>query len=82
MYFTMNAAFTNYLDQLTNMTESLRYPIISNKTTFKQTLLIALNVSKFDLDLLTALQNLKDFIHQDKCKKKFFICMKGMLLQI
>ena len=31
MYFTMNAAFVNYLDQFTNMTESFRYPIIRNK---------------------------------------------------
>ena len=60
----MNAAFINYLDKLTNMTESLRYPIIRNKTTFKQTLSIALNASKFDSDLLTAPRNLKDFIQE------------------
>ena len=38
MYFTVNAAFINYLNQFTNMTESLKIPIIGNKTTFKQTL--------------------------------------------
>ena len=70
MYFTVNAAFTNNLDQLTNFTESLRYPIIRNKTTFKQTLPIALHVSNFDSDLLRAPRNLKDFIHQYKCKKE------------
>ena len=32
MYFTMNAAFVNYLDQFTNMTESLKIPMIRNKT--------------------------------------------------
>ena len=42
MFFTVNAAFTNYLDQLTNMTKSLRYPIIRIKRTFKQTLPIGL----------------------------------------
>ena len=68
----MNAAFTNYLDQLTNLTESLKYLIIRNKTTFKQTLTIALNVSKFDSDLLSAPRNLKNFIHQYKCKKEIF----------
>ena len=46
MHFTRNAAFINYLEQLTHLTESLRYPILRNKTTFKQTLPIALNVSK------------------------------------
>ena len=64
MYFTVNAAFANYLDQFTNMTASLRYPIIRNKTTFEQTLPIALNVSNFDSDLLKAPRNLKDFIQQ------------------
>ena len=72
MYFTVNAAFMNYLDQLTNLTECLRYPLIRNKTTFEQTLPIALNVSKFDSDLLTTPRNLKDFIHQYKCKKEIF----------
>ena len=33
IYSPVNAAFTNYLDQLTNLTDSLRYPIIRNKTT-------------------------------------------------
>ena len=82
MYFTINTAFTNYLDQLTNLTESLRYPIIRNKTTFKQTPPIALNVPKFDSDLLTAPRNLKDFIHQYKCKKEIFNLHEGILLQI
>ena len=72
MYFTVNAAFTNKLDSLTNMPESLIYPIIRNKTTFKQTQPLALNVSKFDSDFLTAPRNLKDFIQHCKCKKDRF----------
>ena len=54
------------------MIESLRYPTLRNKTTFEQTLPIALNVSRFDSDLLKAPRNLKDFIHQYKCKKEIF----------
>ena len=38
MYFTVNTAFINYLDQFSNLTESLEFPIIKSKTTFKQTL--------------------------------------------
>ena len=48
MYFTINAAFVSYLDQFTNMIESLNIPIIRNKTTFEQTLPLSLNMSKFD----------------------------------
>ena len=61
MYFTVNTAFVNYLDQFTNMTESLKIPIIKNKTTFEQTLPISLNASKFDSDLLTAPRNLRPY---------------------
>ena len=38
MYFTVNTAFTNYLDKFPNLTESLEFLIIRNKTTFEQTL--------------------------------------------
>ena len=34
MYFTVNTAFVNYLDKFPNLTESLEFPIIKNKTTF------------------------------------------------
>ena len=72
MYFTMNAASVNYLDQFTNLTESLRIPIIRNKTAFEQTLPISLNMSTFDTDLLTIPRNLKDFIHQYNSRKEIF----------
>ena len=58
MYFTVNTALVNYLDQFNNLTESLEIPIIKKKTTFKQTLPISLNVSTFDSHLLTAPKNL------------------------
>ena len=32
MYFTVNIAFTNYIDQF-NLTEELKFPILTNKTT-------------------------------------------------
>ena len=38
----------------------------------QQTLLISLNVSKFDSNLLTAPIHLKDFIHRYACNKEFF----------
>ena len=72
MYFTVNTAFVNYLDQFPNLAESLEFPIIKKKRTFKQTLPLSLNVSKFDLDLLTASRNLKDLIHQYIHKKEIF----------
>ena len=68
----VNTAFINYLDQTDNLSESLRFPMPKNKTTFKQTLPISLNISKFDSELQTAPKNLKDFIHQYKHKKQNF----------
>ena len=35
MYFTVNTAFINYLDQFPNLTESLEFPTVKSKTTFK-----------------------------------------------
>ena len=68
----VNTAFVKYLDQFDNLTESLEFPILKNKTTFEQVLPISLNISKFDSELLTTPRNLKDFIHQLKCKKECF----------
>ena len=72
MYFTVNIAFVNYLDQFPNLTESLELPIIQNKPTFKQVLPIALNVSKFDPVLLIASRNMKKFIHRYTNNKEIF----------
>ena len=52
MYFMVNKAFVNYLDQFENLTDSLDSPILLNKTTFEQTLAMTLNESRFDSDLL------------------------------
>ena len=53
MYFTVNTAFVNYLDQFPNLTESLEFPTVRNKTTYEQIFPISLNISKFDPTLLT-----------------------------
>ena len=49
MYFMVNKAFVNYLDQFDNLAESLNTPtILMDRTAFQQTLPISLNASKFD----------------------------------
>ena len=71
MYFTVYTAFTNYIDQF-NLTEDLKFPILTNKTTSEYTLLIFLNKSTFDDSLFTAPQMLKEYIAQYKHKKEIF----------
>ena len=66
LYFLVNKTFVNY--QFDNLTDTLEAPILMDKTTFEQTLPIALNASRFNSDLLTTPQVLKDFVHQ-YCKK-------------
>ena len=54
MHFTFNTAFTYFLDMFPTLTESLQLPIINNKTTYKKTLPINLNISDFDRTFLNA----------------------------
>ena len=54
MYFTVNTAFANYLDMFPNLTETLKFPLIRNSTTYEQTFPINLNISSFDTTLLNA----------------------------
>ena len=74
MYFMVNTAFTNYIDQF-NLNEDLKFPILTNKTTSEYTLPIFLNSSKFDDSLLTAPQTLKDYtiFPNINMRKKFLI---------
>ena len=72
MYFTVNTAFANYLDMFPNLTESLQFPLIKNKTMYEQTLPINLNISGFDKTLLNAPTNLKDFINSYTKQKEIF----------
>ena len=59
MYFTVNKAFVNYLDEFPNLRESLEFLVVKGRTMFEQTLPISLNISKFDPNLLTASSDLK-----------------------
>ena len=72
MYFPVNTAFVNYLDKFPNLTESVEFPIIRNKTTFEQNLPISLIISKLDPTLLTASSDLKEFIHSYTNNKEIF----------
>ena len=72
MYFTVNTTFVNYLDKFPNLTGSLEFLIIKNKTTFEQILPISLNIYKFDPTLLTASSNVKEFIHSYTNNKEIF----------
>ena len=60
MYFTINTAFTNYLDTFPNLTES--FPLIRDRTTYEQTLPLNLSIVGFDKLLLHVSTDLKDFI--------------------
>ena len=72
MYFMVNTTFVNYLEEIDNLTDSMRFPILTNKTTFEQTLPLYLKAFKLDSDLLTTPKTLKDFNHQFKQKKEIF----------
>ena len=71
MYFKVNTAFTNYIDQF-NLTEDLKFPVLTNKTTSEYTLPIFLNNTEFDDSLFTAPQTLKNYISQYKHQKEIF----------
>ena len=77
MYFIVNTAFVDYLD---NLTELLKFPILLNRTTHKQSLPISLQSVEFDSDLLKVPKVLKDFVYQFWHKKTFLICKKGILI--
>ena len=69
MYFMVNTAFINYFD---NLIDSLKFPILLNQTTHKQTLPISLQSFDFDPDLLKSPKTLKDFVDQFQHKKETF----------
>ena len=60
MYFTINLAFTNYLDVLSNLTESLT--LIRDRTCYEQPLPIQLNISHYDNSLTNRPSKLKEFL--------------------
>ena len=60
MYFTINLAFTNYLDMLPNMTDSL--PLIKDRTRYEQPLPLNLSMPHFNNSLRHRPTKLKDFM--------------------
>ena len=62
MYFTIYLAFTNYLDLLPNLKNSL--PIIKDRTQYEQPLPLNLSKQHFDSSLRHGSTKLKDFINQ------------------
>ena len=77
MYFTINLAFTNYLDIMPNLTE--QSPIDRGRTSYEQILPIHLNVSCFDSSLYSRPGRLKDFVYnhmQDSNGQEIFDSQK------
>ena len=60
MYFTINLAFTNYLDMLQSVTDSL--PLIKDRTQYEQPLPIHLNIPHYDNSLNYRPTRLRDFM--------------------
>ena len=61
MYFTINLAFTNYLDMIPNLTDSL--PIIKDRMRYEQPLPLNLIISHFDNSQRHRPTKLKDFMN-------------------
>ena len=67
MYFTVNLAFVDYLDQLK---ETIDTPLIRNWTNQEQMLPIALKSFEINSSLLQAPKMLKEYVNQYKEKRK------------
>ena len=70
MYFMINVVFTNYLDMIPNLTDSL--PIIKDRTRYEQPLPLNLNIPHFDNSLRHRPTKLKDFMHSYINDKEIF----------
>ena len=70
MYFTINMAFTNYLDLLPNLTNLSK--LIKDRTTYEQPLPINLSIPDFDNSLQHAPTNLKNIMHDYANNKEIF----------
>ena len=83
MYFTINLAFSNYLELMPNITDQLT--LNRGKTNFKQPLPIYLNVSCYDTSLSNRPGKLKECIHnymQSTDNKEIFELQKKGILDI
>ena len=72
MLFTVNNAFTNYLNEF-NLTEDVKITIFTNKSTLEITLPVFLNKTKFNESLLSAPLTLKEYIAQYKHDAEIFV---------
>ena len=70
MYFIINLAFTNYLDMLPTLTDSL--PLINDRTKYEKPLHLNLNIPSFDNSLIHAPTKLKDFMNDYINNKEIF----------
>ena len=70
MYFSIDMAFTNYLNMLPNLTNSL--PLIKDRTKYEQPLPLNLSIPDFDSSLKHAPTSLKNFIHVYANNKEIF----------
>ena len=61
MYFTINLAFTNYLDLLPHLMEQLT--LTRDRTSYEQPLPVYLNISHYDNSLINRPSKLKEFVH-------------------
>ena len=61
MYFTINVAFSNYLELMPNITDQLT--LNRDKPNHEQPLLVYLNISHYDNSLSNRPGKLKEFIH-------------------
>ena len=79
MYFTINLTFTNYLDLLPNLTESLN--LIRDRTHHEQPIPIHLNIPHYDSSLTNRPSKLKEFLDNYKHstdEKEIFDLRKGI----
>ena len=65
----MNLAFINYFD---NLIDSLKFPILLHRTTYKWILPISLVTFDFEPELLITPKPLKDFAYQFQYEKELF----------
>ena len=79
MYFTINLAFTNYLDMLPNLTELLT--LIRERTHYEQPIPIHLNIPHYGSSLPNRSSKLKEFLHNyihSTNNREILICKRGI----
>ena len=78
MYFTVNLAFVDYLEELN---ETIKIPIKRNLTNYGQTLPISLDSFQIYPSLLQASKTLKDLVNQYQETRKMVIRKRNCKIQ-